>query len=350
MQAHPRSPCKPMQALSICVHVKFENFLLVQWINLHARIAHACTSHRKNRPLEMQMFVVYRVLICCIDSSPFFSLYPKSSAGRFYMLHLRLPTRSRSTRSSARVIWSTPPGVSTNNVLLSIIPDLVKRTTDSVELHAPTGKRVRIFVDVVAFVADHPAASETLDFIGHKTYTLCTLCTFRKKTGVGESGIGYTPKVHAHRTTSMRCMERHGALRNSEIDIQDTKRLGMKDSSKIMAESSPLLALQRELERVCVDIATTRDAKRAMLGRFEEYCCNVVAPDHFLAGLEKNVIEVGLHVINCSALYTMKVQVYLPYQIAHTFSTCLTGTCGTPRLTSGSPRWPRGTPHPGWGQ
>ena len=162
----------------------------------------------------------------------------------------------------------------------------------------PTGERVRIFVDVVGFVADYPAAAETLDVMGHTANTRCTLCTFRKNTGVGESRFGNSTEVHAHRTASLRCMERHEALRNSEIDSQDTNWLGMKDSNKMCDESSPLLALQRELERVRVDVPLTRDGKRVVSGRFEAYRCNVVAPEHLLAGLAKNVIEIGFHVIN----------------------------------------------------
>ena len=126
----------------------------------------------------------------------------------------------------------------------------------------PTGGRVRIFVDVVRFVADYPAVTETLDVTRHKVNTLCTLCTFRKNAGVGESGFGYATKVHAHHTASFRCMERHEAHRNSEIDSKDTNRLGMKGSNMISHERSPILALQRELERARVDLPLTTDRKR----------------------------------------------------------------------------------------
>ena len=97
------------------------------------------------RLIDGMKFVVYRVLLYCDEFSPFSSLYPQGSAGGCYMLLLGLPPRSRSTRSSVRIIGLTPPGISTHNVLLSIIPDLVKGTTEGVEAHTPSGKKVRIF-------------------------------------------------------------------------------------------------------------------------------------------------------------------------------------------------------------
>ena len=65
------------------------------------------------------------------------------------MLPLGLPPRSHNTRLSVRIIGLTPPGISTNNVLLSIIPDLSKGTTEGVEAHTPSEEKVRIFLDVV---------------------------------------------------------------------------------------------------------------------------------------------------------------------------------------------------------
>ena len=40
------------------------------------------------------------------------------------------------------------------------------------------------------------------------------------------------------------------------------------------------------------DISLTREGKRVVSGRFEAYRCNIVALDHLLAGLAKNIIEV----------------------------------------------------------
>ena len=148
------------------------------------------------------------------------------------------------------------------------------------------------------FVADYPAAAETLDAMGHTANAPCTICTFLKSKDDGQSGFSLTTKVNAHRTAPLRCRERNEALRDSEIDNHDTNRLGMKGSDKINDESAPLLALQRELERVRADIPSTREGKRVVSGRFEAYRCNVVAPDHLLAGLAKNIIEVFFHVIN----------------------------------------------------
>ena len=134
--------------------------------------------------------------------------------------------------------------------------------------------------------------------MGHTANAPCIICTFRKSKDDGQSGFGLPTNVNAHRTVSLKCRERHEALRDSEIDNHDTNRLDMKDSDQISDEIAPLVALQRELERVRADIPLTRKGKRVVSGCFEAHRCNVVAPDHLLAGLAKNIIEVFFHVIN----------------------------------------------------
>ena len=56
--------------------------------------------------------------------------------------------RSRNT-SSVRIISLTPPGVSTNDVLHFIVPDLVHVRTKGVNGHSPNGTKLRIVVDAI---------------------------------------------------------------------------------------------------------------------------------------------------------------------------------------------------------
>ncbi|PXF42872.1 hypothetical protein BWQ96_07380 [Gracilariopsis chorda] len=120
-------------------------------------------------------YVVYRVMLYCDDFRPFSSVLPQGSAGGCYMLPIGLPTRCRCSRSAVRIISFTPPGVSTNEVLLHIIPDLVHSGAERVDGIDAFGDPVKIFTDVVGFVGDYPAAAHTTDVMGHNAAAPSTL-------------------------------------------------------------------------------------------------------------------------------------------------------------------------------
>ena len=44
--------------------------------------------------------------------------------------------------------------------------------------YTPAGDNVKIFVEIVAYVADYPAVGHAIDVIGHVGSALYTHCTF----------------------------------------------------------------------------------------------------------------------------------------------------------------------------
>lgn len=197
-------------------------------------------------------YVVYRMLLYCDDFRPFSSTYPKGSAGGCYMLPLGLPPGDRNSRASVRILGLTPPGVSTNKIILEIVPDLVCGVVDGFGVMTPSGERVKAFLDVVGFIGDYLASSHTSDVKSHAANSPCNMCTLRKYKGGAGSSIGYTTDTHSANSSCLRSGERHRALRESGISDEDANFLGMVPNALVEDEFSPLFALQRELEKFVI--------------------------------------------------------------------------------------------------
>ena len=131
-------------------------------------------------PQDGTRYIVYRILLYCDDFQPKASFKDTESVGGVYMIPLGLPPAARRSREAVRLIALTPPGISSNEVLLHIIPDIVNATKNGVEGLCPCGHKVQIFVDAVQYVADYPASSHTTDVVGNQCNAPCTICTFRK--------------------------------------------------------------------------------------------------------------------------------------------------------------------------
>ena len=104
-------------------------------------------------------YFVYRVMLYSDDFQPFEST--KGSAGGFYMLPLNLPLRNRAGTGSVRVLSLTPPRVSSNNVFRVLIPDILRCTTDGIEMKDFFGNEITAFVDIVGYIGDYPAVTHS---------------------------------------------------------------------------------------------------------------------------------------------------------------------------------------------
>ena len=250
---------------------------------------HASRGHLANGT----PYVVYRILLYCDDFQRSSQHYPRGSAGGCYFLPLSLPPEKRRTISAVRVISLTPPGVSTNQVLQYIINDLVRATTFGIDGHTPDGSPIKIFIDVVGFVGDYPAAAATIDVLGHVSSAPCTLCTFRRQHAAVAEGSrhGYTTEVHAGNSSFLRHAERHFSLRKAGLSAHDANFLGMVHSERTRARNSPLIQLSKEILKKQGDIPLSTAGRKVVPGLFDPFRCNIVAPDHLLTGLAKNVLN-----------------------------------------------------------
>ena len=76
------------------------------------------------------------------------------------------------------MISLTPPGVSGEVVLDSILPDIIQGMAHGfLDIDADGVKR-RIFLDLVGFMGDTPAINHFLDILGHTASCCCHLCRF----------------------------------------------------------------------------------------------------------------------------------------------------------------------------
>ena len=255
------------------------------------------------------LYFVYRALIYCDDFKESSSTYSQSSAGGVYLLPVGMSLKARSSRTAVHVISLTPPGVSTNEVILDIIPDIVKGAKDGVVGTMPCGRQVTIFLDIVGYIADYPVAAAPLDVLGHMGDSPCTHCNIRKFKKSGASTMGYTTNIHALNNASVRCGERHNALRQTEFSDRDANFLGMKPKSHVTDRSCPLLALQRRLSSVQSDIPLNSEGMRVVPAMFDAYLSNLIAPDHLLTGLARNIIDL------CFRLLTPAVRIKVDISI-----------------------------------
>ena len=242
-------------------------------------------------------YVVYRVLLYCDDFQPLSPTCQKGSAGGFYMLPLGLLPRDRSTRAATRLIGLTPPGVSTNQLMLHIIPDLMRACVDGIQGRSPDGEDVRIFIDVVGFLGDYLESAHGVDLLGHRANSPCTTCSVRKNRDSDRSSLGYTTILHGSNSSVLRTAERHWALRESGIDDNDCNLLGMYSTARVSNESCPLLKLHSELQKVRSDIQKANHGGPVVSGLFDPYRSNVIAPDHLLSGLAKDIMQTAFAVL-----------------------------------------------------
>ena len=236
-------------------------------------------------------YLVYRAIIYCDDFKESSSTYSQSSAGGVYLLPVGMSLKARSSRTAVHVISLTPPGVSTNEVMLDIIPDIVKGAKDGVVGTMPCGRQITIFLDIVGYIAEYPAVAAPIDVLGHVGDSPCTHCSIRKFKQSGASTMGYTTNIHALNDASVRCGERHNALRHVEFSDRDANFLGMKPTSHVTDRSCPLLALQTRLSSVQSDIPLNSEGMRVVPAMFDAYLSNLIAPDHLLTGLARNIID-----------------------------------------------------------
>lgn len=185
----------------------------------------------------------------CDDFQQSSSGYNKGSAGFCYFLPVSQSSELRRYSSAVRIISLTPPGVSTNDILHYIVDDLVTAASEGIDGTTPGGERVKIFVDVVGFLWDYPAATSMLGVLGHNASAPCTICTFRRLNAskAKRSRYGYKTHVHANKTSLERHAKPHLSLQRSGIQDRDEKFLGIAYSQRDETRKCLLMHLSEQL-------------------------------------------------------------------------------------------------------
>ena len=279
---------------SSCVEVS--NTQVIQAINLRRQGSSEDIKEFKERCGTLQdgtPYVSYRMLLYCDDFRKSSFSSTGGSAGGCYFIPLGYAPEQRRTTSAVRLISLTPPGVSTNEVLNFIVEDIIHGTIHGVDAWNPNGIKVKVFLDLVGFIGDYPAAASVIDVVGHVGRAPCTLCSFRRLMLSEASGsrYGYTTKVHANNSGFLRSAERHRFLRESEITDKDANILGMKGKIQTLRRKGPLMEIYERLTNERYLVPLNSHGYPVVSAQFDPYRCNFVAPDHLLTGLTKDILN-----------------------------------------------------------
>ena len=248
------------------------------------------------------------MLLYCDDFKSSGSLNSKASCGGVYLLPMGLTQRAKRSRTAVHGISLTPPVVSTNEVLLRIIPDIVKGTKGIAGV-LPSGEPVVIFLYVVGFVADYPAAAEPLDILGHTADTPCTHCTIRKLKNNGSFTMGFATKLHFSFSPTLRCAECHEALRESDLTFREINVLSMKPAENAKPQEQPLAMLREQLLAVRPSIPGTTDTIPVITGLFDPFRSSIISPEHLLSGLTRNAVDLFFRMLPPGARKDLEIAI-----------------------------------------
>ena len=175
-------------------------------------------------------------------------------------------------------------------VLDVIIEDLCRAASEGVDGVDPYGRRVRIFLDMVTFLADYPEAADFTDVYGHTGNAYCTHCTVSKRTAPTGSKILGTWMNNSRRCGFMRTDARLNSLRDSNLRSTIYERLGIR--SKTIEESFKV-----PVAKLSQNLRATRRPEKDSNGReiapllFEPSLSCAVVPDHLLNVLIKDMMR-----------------------------------------------------------
>jgi hypothetical protein len=94
-------------------------------------------------------YMVYRAMLYTDDFNAHVSR--SGSYGGCYLLPIGIRPEERAGYASVRCITRTPSNVSTNEVLLHIIPDIVKCTKTGVQGKNAHGENITVFLDILRY-------------------------------------------------------------------------------------------------------------------------------------------------------------------------------------------------------
>ena len=193
----------------------------------------------------------------------------------------------------------TPPGVSSNEVISDLISDIVKCATSGVDIVAPNGQIVRIFVDIVGYIGDFPAVTHVLDTTGHNGTSCCHLCTFLKlgKKHAG-SVFAWCLFLTSFNSATAKSRERCLLLRDVALLVKHLKFLGIQKDATV--DSLPLHALSTALSEVFQKVPRSSTGLPVVSCSFDPYRSSFVAPDHLLSGLARNIISAACTLLSKS--------------------------------------------------
>ena len=246
-------------------------------------------SPMRGRLEDGRRYVVYRVLLFCDDFKQ--RMGREGSAGGCYMLPIGLPLHLRRGKNAVRVLSLAPPGVSTNDIVKELIPDIVSGTTVGFPGYTEDGEAVTIFTDVIGFQADYKAVKEAGDTTGPTGLAPCHLCSFLKGDGSGcASSCAYTTIINSRHPSFARDRQRMDAVRANVESGKELQQVGLRAMSEMDVQQLPLHKLSRALEQARSRVPKTNAGVPVVPAFIDPYRSAFVAPDHLFGGLAEDIL------------------------------------------------------------
>ena len=175
------------------------------------------------------------------------------SCGGCYVAPVLSPTYGKRGMESVRVLGLTTPGVSSNSILRNIVEDVVRCSTDGVEVTEEGGDKVVLFAEIVGYIGDYPGMSHCLDVMGHNAAAPCPHCDrFRRADLQFEecnSRYGYKTSINSSEPSFKGTKRRMRIIWDSAgTDKEELNQVGLRALAKEQLESLPLHMLSDRLE------------------------------------------------------------------------------------------------------
>jgi hypothetical protein len=235
-------------------------------------------------------YIIYRAVLYTDDFNA--HVLRNGSYGGCYLLSIGIRPEEWAGYASVRCITLQPPNVSTNKVLLHIIPEIVKCTKTGVQGETAHGENITGFPDIVGYIGDCTAVMNALDVLGHNSRAPCHLCAFLRQDRTGTEGLnyyGYSTAVHSRASSFCRDGKRIKSVRSGIVSSSLLQTLGLK--SPVDESHCPLHALSDSFSNVRSQVPLTDCGVPVVPSVFDPYRSCMVAPDHLLFGLAQDFIN-----------------------------------------------------------
>jgi hypothetical protein len=208
------------------------------------------------------------------------------------LLPIGIRPEERAGYAFVRCITLTTPNVSTNEVLLYIIPDTVKCTMTGVQGMNANWENVTVFLVIKDYIGDYPAVIHALDVLGYNCRAICHLCAFLRQDRNRTEGLNYyrySTSVHSRASSFCRDGKRIKNVRSGLVSSSLLQALGLK--SPVDESHCPLHTLSDALLKARSQVPLTDCGVPIVPSVFDPYRSCMIAPDHLLFGLAQNGIN-----------------------------------------------------------
>ena len=307
---HKFSPKAGTRSLNICVDIS-------KTVRKSFRVYSIENDEENSIPTTVQMrrsfgkladsrsFAVFRCLLYTDDFKA--NLHRPGSHGGCYILPLGIPPWQRNGVHSIRIIGLTPAGVSSNVIINNIIEDIVRCSSEGVEVSMPDDTNVTLFLDVVGYIGDYQAMVHLLDVTGVSGLAPCNFCTFHRgdvsasddtvETSHEQSNYAYSCAIHSGNLSYRRTKKRMEQWR-LVADAEELQHVGLRKLSADDILKLPLHNLSNALEKVSARVPRLPNGEPVVPCSFDPYLNCIVAPDHLFLGVGQDITEAMLSLLS----------------------------------------------------